>query len=127
MAVIDAIQKAERELTCVGSTKDELDPRWQAIISIGEFVESNPTEVWSFVERWGNTCDEDLRAAIATCLLEHLLEHHLAGVFPKVEAAVKASSEFADTFSRCWRLGQAEAPGNAARFGTLQEYCKHAS
>ncbi|MGZ5120348.1 MAG: hypothetical protein ACXWCK_30105, partial [Burkholderiales bacterium] len=109
MTVTDAIRKAEKVLPVVGSAENDMDPRWQAIIALGEFVDSNPMEVWSFVERWGNTSDEDLRTAIATCLLEDLLEHHFDEVFPKLEVAVKASSEFADTFSRCWQLGQAEA------------------
>jgi hypothetical protein len=95
------------------------DPRWQAIIAVGEYVESEPERVWGFIRHWGGHPQEDLRAAIATCLLEHLLEHHFATFFARVEKAALADPLFGDTFLRCWRLGQAEGPGNAERFDAL--------
>jgi len=92
------------------------DPRWQAIIRIGEFIASEPEEVWGFIRRWGRHPQEDLRDAVATCLLEHLLEQHFAAYFPRVEEQALADPVFADTFGRCWQFGQALEPGNAERF-----------
>jgi hypothetical protein len=97
------------------------DPRWQAIIAVGEHIESEPEAVWSFIRRWGGHRQEDLRAAVATCLLEHLLEHHFAAYFPRVEQAALGEPLFADTFRRCWHFGQAEVKGNAERFEALRE------
>jgi len=51
----------------------ETDPRWQAVIAVGEFIETDPEPVFAFAQRWGSSDNADLRMAIATCLLEHLL------------------------------------------------------
>ena len=101
MSVDTAIAKANALLP--GTPVDSgQDPRWQAIIEIGEYVESDPDAVWGFIYKWGAHPQEDLRDAIATCLMEHLLEHHFAKYFPLLEDLVLQSSGFADTFLRCW-------------------------
>ena len=117
--VHDAIAAAERLLPGIPAPDGESDPRWQAIIEVEEFLPSNPNEIWPFIRRWGSHEDDDLRAAIATCLLEHLLEDHFEIFFTKVEQAVKDSPLFADTFLRCGRFGQAKEPANTARFTQL--------
>ena len=96
------------------------DPRWQAIVALGEFVESSPKEVWQFTKRWGSSPDEDLRATIATCLLEHLLEYHFTKYFPRVEALVKTSPLFGKAFQVCSEFGQTTLPENAKRFLKLR-------
>jgi hypothetical protein len=100
------------------------DPRWRAVIGVGNFIETDPEPVWQFVRQWGNCPQEDVRDAIACCLLEHLLEHHFDLIFPHVEKAVKEAPLFADTFSRCWKFGQAEVAGNMERFDHLKRWCK---
>ena len=75
---------------------------WQAVIEVGRFIESDPEPVWQFVRQWGNCPQEDVAAAIACCLLEHLLEHHFDLIFPRVEKAAKEDPLFACTLSRCW-------------------------
>lgn len=118
MGVREAIREADALLP--GTPAEEgRDPRWQAIIAVGEYVESEPETVWGFIERWGGHPQEDLRDAIATCLLEHLLEHHFAAFFPRGEHAAFADPLFGDMFRRCWRFGQALEPPNAARFVAL--------
>jgi len=121
MTVAKALLRAEKILPGVAAPEGETDLRWQRIIDIGTYIESEPDAIWAFVERWGIHEDEDLRAAIATCLLEHLLEHHFATVFPRVERLATSNALFADTFVRCYRLGQAELPANAVRFDALVE------
>src|SRR5581483_10911837 len=68
------------------------DPRWQAVIAVGEYIETEPEAVWSFIRRWGSHPQEDLRDLIATCLLEHLLEHQFRGLLPAGEAAGPGST-----------------------------------
>jgi hypothetical protein len=119
MSVRKAILRAEKILPGIAAPEGETDVRWQRIIDIGEYIGSEPDAIWHFVARWGTHENDDLRAAIATCLLEHLLEHHFEALFPRVERLATENRLFADTFSRCYRLGQAELPGNAARFDTL--------
>jgi len=121
MGVRVAIQNADALLPGEPAQEGHQDPRWQAIIAVGEFVESDPGAVWGFIRRWGVHPQEDLRAAVATCLLEHLLEHHFAAFFPQVEQLALADPLFGDTFRRCWQFGQAREPGNGERFAALAE------
>ena len=119
MDVHEAIRRADRALPgCPGPGGKE-DPRWQAIIAVGNHVETNPVEVWRFVERWGCHENDDLRMAVATCVLEHLLEHHFDSVFPQVEELAKSDPLFAETVSWCWKFGQARERANADRFDRL--------
>src|SRR6187200_2039049 len=112
MSVLHAIQKAERLLPGKEAHEGVLHPRWQAIIDVAEHVQGSPKEVWQFTRKWGAHASADLRAAVATCLLEHLLEHHFAKVFPLVREACQQSSRFADTFMRCGEFGQVLEPEN---------------
>jgi hypothetical protein len=118
VGVAEAIREAEAILPGVPAEEGQ-DARWQAIIALGEFIGSEPEAVWAFVRRWGGHPQEDLRDAVATCLLEHLLEHHFAAYFPHVEQLALADPRFGDTFRRCWRFGQALEPGNAERYAAL--------
>ena len=70
MTVQEAIADAESLLPGQPAAEGEVDPRWQAIIDVSEFIQTDPEPVWSFVSRWGSSPDEDLRMAIATCILE---------------------------------------------------------
>lgn len=119
MDVHDAIRNADALLPGVPSAKGE-DPRWQAILEIEDFVQFDPEAVWSFVDRWGGHPQEDLRDAIACCLLEHLLECHFDAIFPRVKARAASDPLFGDMFLRCWQLGPSETGENAERFRSLR-------
>jgi hypothetical protein len=123
MSVSELVRDAEAILPGTPAPSGADDPRWQAIIAIGEYVESHPEEVWSFVARWGTNTEADLRDAVATCLLEHLLAHHFELIFPRVEELTKTDRMFADTFSRCWKFGQAESSENAKKIDRLRVWC----
>jgi len=114
-----AIDAAEHILPGCVAPDGEEDPRWQAIIKIGNFVEEEPEAIWPFVLKWGSHEDEDLRAAVATCLLEHLLEYHFDLIFPRVEAAARANERFGMTIAQCWKLGAASESTRAERFDKL--------
>src|SRR3954451_5372607 len=120
VAVQRAIARAEHILPGTPAPEGKRDPRWQAIIRVGEFVETQPEAVWEFARRWGTHEQADLRMAVATCLLEHLLEHHFELLFPRVRRAAMESPRFADTLNSCWPFGQAEVPENARRVKQLQ-------
>jgi ribosomal protein S18 acetylase RimI-like enzyme len=111
VTVAEAIAAADRVLPGTAAPAGVSDPRWQAIIAVGAFVETHPAEVWAFVERWGAHEDADLRTAIATCVLEHLLEHHTGAILPRARAAADRDARFAETLRRCWMFGPPkEAP-----------------
>nr|WP_309684388.1 hypothetical protein [Armatimonas sp.] len=129
-AVMESIRQVEcllpGHVTVEGS--DEVsDPRWQAIITLEPLIESAPEVLWPFIARWGSHPDEDLRMAIATCLLEHLLESHFATYFPRVEALAQTNSFFGETFQFCWPLRQAQIPENRERYTTLSNQLKNRS
>jgi hypothetical protein len=116
-----AIRHAELVLPGSRALEGNIDPRWQAIIAVGEYVASDPEPVWRFVCRWAEHEDDDLQTALGTCLLEHLLEHHFAAYFPRVERACEQSEQFARVFATCWPFGQAEDGENSARFNGLKK------
>jgi hypothetical protein len=119
MTVQEAITRADAVLPGHAAPDGELNPRWQAVIAVAEFIESNPEPVWSFILRWGCSEDEDLRMAIATCALEHLLEHHFDVFISRVEEAALGNPLFARTVSACWKFGQSNDPSCAARLDRL--------
>src|SRR5262245_38109410 len=94
MTVQEAIAAADAILPGHAAPAGEIDQRWQAIIKIGEFIEDEPEAVWAFIVRWGPSSDSDLRAAIATCLLEHLLEYHFDAFIARVEHGAHADALF---------------------------------
>ena len=121
MDVAQAIKRANSILPGVSAPDGEDDPRWQAIIDVGEFIQSNPEDVWSFVAKWAAHSDEDLRSAIATCLLEHLLEYHFEKIFPRVEYLAQKNVQFAHTFLLCHQFGESETNENSIRFEQLKK------
>ncbi|MEX2176586.1 MAG: hypothetical protein WD872_19630 [Pirellulaceae bacterium] len=120
LTVSEAIAYAETVLPGTPSRKG-IDPRWQAINLVGEFVRTEPRPIWEFIHRWGRHRQVDLRTAIAVCLLEHLLEYHFADYFPRVEQAALSSAPFGDTCLRIWKFGQSEESANSKRLDRLDE------
>ena len=127
MTVAEAITKADSILPGRPAPEGQEDPRWQAIIAVGEFIEAEPEVVWRFIERWGKHPSQDLRSAIATCLLEHLLEYHFELVFERVTRLARSSRRFAWVVTMCGRFGRTELPNNAPKFNRLLRELKHAS
>jgi hypothetical protein len=119
MTVQQAILEAEAILPGRAAPEGERDPRWQAVIAVAELIDAEPEEGWSFAVRWGSSSNDDVRMAIATCLLEHLLEHHFDSFISRVEEAARTNRLFAKTVASCWKFGQSEEPTRAARFERL--------
>jgi len=100
MTVFDAIHKAEALLPNL-PTETGIDSRWQAIIKIDSFMDSDPEPIWQFILKHGNTSDEDLQMALSTCLLEHLLQIHPR--YRKIaEQFALSNAPFSRMFSSCW-------------------------
>jgi hypothetical protein len=80
--------------------------RWQALVLISEFLESDPAKVWSIVREFGNSEDEDMRMGVATLLLEHLLEIDFKTYFTKVRDEIKSGKRrFINTLELCSCFG----------------------
>jgi hypothetical protein len=86
---------------------------------VGEYIDEQPLEVWRFARKWGAHANKDLRAAIAVCLIEHLLEYHFEQIIPLVEAACDESKRFAYTVTVCSEFGQTKGTENRLRFHRL--------
>ena len=100
MSINAAIDRAKATLGCP-SVEHGQDPRWQAIIDVGEDLASEPQRIWTFIEELHDTQDEDLRSALATCLLEHLIEDH-PDYREKAERLADRSPEFRRMLEMCW-------------------------
>ena len=119
-SVKEAIATAEKLLPGIPSPEGHLDPRWQAIIEVGEYIETDPQDVWLFIRKWGMSPSKDVRMAIATVLLEALLGYNFKGYFPLVREACRKSKRFATMFESAWKLGQADLADNSAAFDDLK-------
>ena len=122
------IVEAERTLRSIlrASPDGTPDPRWQAVIRVGELLPSHPDEVWAFASRWGCSPDPDLRSAIATCLIEHLLEHHFQLIFPRVKELASTDVHFADTAKKSWSFAETWHPEELRQWRAFQERLNHA-
>jgi hypothetical protein len=81
----------------------ENDCRWQAMIVIGESIASNPDAVWEIVCEYGDSADSDMRTAMATVLLEHLLDHDFERYFAFVRKEIsRGRVRLLNTLSMCW-------------------------
>jgi hypothetical protein len=87
------------------------DVRWQALIVIGEYIATGfrNEEIWSVIVRFCGM-DDDMQDALATVLLEHLLEHDFDSTLDRIrDAPPEKLSPVLDLVQRCWRFGQSEA------------------
>lgn len=118
--VSDAMASPEKLLPDQPAEEGAIDARWQAIIEVSAFIEEEPEAVWEFTAKWGCHEQDDLRTAIATCLLEHLLEHHFDLIFPRVEALTNEDAHFTDTLTMCAMFGQSTVELNREPWLTLR-------
>ena len=125
MDIDRAIRVAQTLLPGEGGITEESDPRWQALLAIAESVAEEPEAVWEFVGRWGAHHNETLRHAVAVLLLQQLLALHFDPYFKHVVRIVRESKPFADTFARCAKFGQSEAPGNSEAWDELMMFARN--
>lgn len=133
LAELDAIQRAaargKRDAASLARARGWIghannDVRWQALIAVGEWIETDPDVVWEVVVEHGQSEDEDMRAGVATVLLEHLLEDHFDAYFPRVRRRIEGRAHrLADTLSRCSAFGEAKARWDEVR--ALLERAEH--
>ena len=119
MVALD-LEKIDEEI----GSPDE-NTRWQAVIALAEHghCEHAPDVIWPLVVKWGSSENEDVRTAIATCVLEHILECHFDEYFEKTAVLVRSGNkEFGDTLSRCWKFDNANIPENNERWDDLDKF-----
>ena len=117
-----AIARANAILPGRPAPGGQRDPRWQAIIRVGDFIETHPDEVCAFALQWAKVRGKDLGAAIYCRLIEHLLEQHFDRLFPVMRQAALQNARVAEFFypyTGLWKFGQAKLPKNQARLRRL--------
>ena len=86
------------------------DIRWQSIIVIGEYIPTGQRneEIWNLILQYCGY-DDDMQVALATVLLEHLLEYDFERTFDKIRSALQNGvAPVIDLLNRCSAFGQAE-------------------
>lgn len=76
--------------------------RWQALIVVGEFIKTQPDDIWLLIKQYGQSGDEDMRMGVACVLLEHLLEHHRSRFVGRAKRLASKSPKFKYTLDMCW-------------------------
>ena len=76
--------------------------RWQSLIIVGEYLDKYSDEIFNIIIKYGKSKDEDMRTAIATVLLEHLLEKNFDKYFHLYKNVLKNNSYLLDTLSKSW-------------------------
>ena len=95
--------------------------RWEAADQAGILITTRPEVAWALVVEFGRSKNADVRAAIATCVLEHLLEHEFDEYFTRLEAELATEDpELEDTFTLCWKFGVAEYGDRMRRWQKLR-------
>ena len=97
--------------------------RWQAAIALGEFCQTDPEAIWPLTVKWGSSNDADVRAAVGTCVLEHILEYHFSTYFPKVTRLIyDRKPKFCGYISHLLEVRQCRSAGkqhSVGRFETM--------
>jgi hypothetical protein len=129
-SVHEAIDRAERVLPGREAKPGAKDPRWQAIIAVGKFIETDPIPVCDFAMKWARRRGRDLQWAINCCLIEHLLEHHFDLVFPRMREAARTNARVAEHFLNWqspFKFGEATIPKNIRRLRRLANELQRAA
>ena len=100
MSIEQAVAKA-RAMLDSPPVETGVDPRWQAIIDVADFIDSSPDEIWGFIEDTRKQADEDLEAALTTVLLEHLFGQH-AHIRSKAIALAETDPQMKRMLQACW-------------------------
>jgi hypothetical protein len=94
--------------------------RWAAAEAATEYAYTEPEKIWPLVIQFGSSDELDLRQAIASCVLEHVLEHHFETFFPHLEAAIRGgNAHLRHTLKLSWKLGRSEITANSERWDAL--------
>jgi len=99
---------------------------WEAAIGLEELIDSHPLEVWSIAKEYGSIKTRERQEAVATCILEHLLEKKFELIFPLLTKEVTTGNKTLGlTFLMCWKFGQSKSSSNSKKWDRLVKYVQH--
>jgi len=109
-----------KSLTDIDADLGSPELRWEAAAHLAEHINDASSDVWKLVLKHGSSDDGDLRSAIATCALEHLLEMSFDQYFGLLELEVrKGNRNLLNTLKLCWKFGDSECSSNSDRWDEL--------
>lgn len=115
MGTLESIKSLQQRLQ-----SDNESDRWAAAAELGEYVIDHPDDIWPIVLRLASSEIEDVRQAVATNVLEHLLEHHFEKFFPLIESEIKGGNQhLRDSLKLCWKFGQSLDASRSDRWDSL--------
>lgn len=118
--VFAPVKFAMRDIDAALESGDE-SRIWKAAEQLGELAETEPRKIWSLVEKHGSSQNPEVRQAIATCVLEHVLQFHFDEYFSRVEQLINGgNSNFADTFRLCWKFDESWTNDDKRRWNALR-------
>src|SRR5882724_11959274 len=89
-----------------GLQSSDESQRWTAASAAGDLIPTKPRSVWNLILKYGSYSNEDVRSAVASCMLEHLLESNFEEYFPLLKTQIiEGNILLTDTFRRCWKFG----------------------
>ena len=107
----------------IASIREEpTDKIWQESIALNENISDSPNEVWqTIVEALDLTKNGDTIAAIATCLLEHLLEQDFTWFGSVAERVQRGDDKLLYALSVCSKFGESTKAENSSRWNRMLE------
>lgn len=116
---------ARKPLTDIDAELRNSELRWEAASHLADYIEDASSDVWKLVLEHGSSEDEDMRSAIATCVLEHLLEMSFDRYFSLLELEIgKGNRNLMKTLKLCWKFGESERSSNSDRWDELIRKCE---
>jgi hypothetical protein len=92
---------------------------WQIAADSWDDATERPANAWPHIIDVLAVADDDSIAAIATCILEHVLEHDFT-YFDRVEQEIAAgNAAVLRAFFLCSKFGQSKLPENERRWDKL--------
>jgi hypothetical protein len=94
---------------------------WSACAVLSYFVDRFPGQLFELIRAVVTGSSDDQRTALATCLLEHLLERNFDEIVKSIAEERNAQLRFdlADVLSRCWPCGEAKRSAKWQKLETL--------
>jgi hypothetical protein len=101
---------------------------WEIAIGMGDDALTRPNVIWDDVASALRFADDDGITAIATCILEHVLENSFDDYIGRVEAEIASGNRnMLEALKRSWKFEQAKTNENSARWDGIIERCEQAS
>ena len=111
----------ERPLTAAAQTRD-WERVWAIASEMGDDALARPDLIWEDTAGALRHAEDEGITAIATCILEHVLENNFDEYIGRVEAEIASGNRsMLEALKRSWKFEQAKIGENSARWDQIIE------